>query len=82
MSSMNISIRREAYDFLNSLKERDASFSDVILKFKDEEKSSKNKIMKYFGALKNENIDWNAKEKRMKEFRNNFSKRLIKNDRA
>ena len=39
MSSMNISIRKEAYDFLKSRKVKDESFSDVVLAFKEPKKS-------------------------------------------
>ena len=77
MSSVNISIREEAYRFLKSLKSRDKSFSDVILKFK-EEKGKKNNIMRLFGVLSDKGIDWKAKEKRMKRFRDSFSRRLSK----
>ena len=34
MSSINISIKKEAYDFLKKSKTDDESFSDVILKIK------------------------------------------------
>ncbi|MEK6819428.1 MAG: hypothetical protein AABY10_05865 [Nanoarchaeota archaeon] len=43
---------------------------------KIKEKSNKNKVMKYFGVLKHANIDWDAKEKRMSDFRNVINKRL------
>ncbi|MBU4069861.1 MAG: antitoxin VapB family protein [Nanoarchaeota archaeon] len=79
MVSVNISIKKEAYNFLKSLKAKDASFSDVILEFKEREigkKGSKESVMKFFGVLKNKNIDWKAKEKRMGEFREEFEKRL------
>ena len=72
---MNIAIKDEAYNFLKSLKAGDESFSDVILKFK-EKKGSKEAIMKYFGVLKDKGIDWNEKEKRMKEFRGEVEERI------
>ena len=75
MVSINISIKKEAYDFLSRLKSKDKSFSDIILEFKDD-KGNKKDIMRFFGALKNENIDWEEKEKRMKEFREDFDKRI------
>jgi len=75
MGSMNIAIKDEAYNFLKSLKAGDESFSDVILKFK-EKKGSKEAIMKYFGVLKDKGIDWNEKEKRMKEFRGEVEERI------
>jgi len=79
MGSINISVREEAYEFLRSLKTRDKSFSDVILEFKDEgevKRGSKEALLKFYGVLKDENIDWKAKEKRMRELRDSFNKRL------
>ena len=75
MVNINISIKEEAYGFLKSLKTRDKSFSDVILGFK-EKKGSKEGIMRFFGVLKDVDIDWDAKEETMGEFRNSFNKRL------
>lgn len=69
MPSINISIKKEAYDFLKRLKTKEKSFSDVILDLKRDEN-----IMKFFGVLKN--TDWNKKEKDMKSFRESFNKRL------
>ena len=77
MGSVNISIKKEAYNFLASLKERDRSFSDVILEFKGrqmERKGSKESIMKFFGVLKN--INWKEREKRMRDFRKEFNERF------
>lgn len=48
MVSMNISIKREAYDFLKKLKTKDKSFSDVILNFRKD----KARPMDFFGVLK------------------------------
>ena len=79
MGSVNISIREEAYNFLRSLKSEDASFSEVILEFKKigvKRKGSKEGIMEFFGILKDKNIDWKAKEKRMKMFRRDFDERF------
>ena len=76
MTSVNISLRKEAYEFLKSLKTKDASFSDIILGFKKDNKGNKKEIMKYFGALKDMDIDWEAKEKRIKEFRKSFDNRV------
>ena len=83
MGSINISIREEAYKFLMSLKTENKSFSDVILDFKNEDKKGDIKtVMKYFGAGKNLDIDWVQKEKRMREVRDSFNRRLgKKNDR-
>lgn len=63
MPSVNISIKKEAYDFLKSLKAENKSFSDIILEFKQ-----KNNVMKYFGKLKD--IDYD------KSIRNSFNRRL------
>ena len=70
MPSMNISIKKEAYNFLKNLKSKDKSFSDVILGFKKEHDS----IMGFFGALKD--VDWDEREKNMKGLRESFRKRL------
>lgn len=61
------------------LKGKDKSFSDVVIEMKGNEcnrKGSKELLMKYFGGLKDKGIDWNEKEKRMKEFREEFNKRI------
>lgn len=71
MTSINISIKSEAYDFLKNLKSKDKSFSDVILSFKKEHDNA----MRFFGILRN--IDWNEKDKHMKNLRDSFNKRLI-----
>jgi len=70
MSSINISIRKEAYEFLKNLKTREKSFSDVILSFKKEQ----NDIMKFFGILKD--INWNEKDEHMKNLRISFKTKL------
>ena len=70
MSSINISVKKEAYDFLKNLKTESKSFSDIILSFKKEQ----NHVMRFFGALKDS--DWENKEKNMKIFRKSFNKRL------
>ena len=73
MTSINISIKEDAYDFLSSLKSKNKSFSDVILEFK-ECKGNKENIMGLFGALKN--IDWKKREKNMKELRKEFNDKV------
>ena len=70
MASINISLKKEAYDFLKNLKTRDKSFSEVILSFKKE----KNDVMRFFGALKG--VDWAEREENMKKMRASFNKRL------
>lgn len=39
-------------------------------------KGSKEAIMKFFGALKDLDIDWDKKEKAMKEFREEVEERM------
>ena len=73
MASVNISVRKEAYEFLKNLKTKDKSFSDVILSFKKEQGD----VMRFFGVLKDS--DWNEKEKHMKGLRESFN-RSICND--
>ncbi|MDP7115674.1 MAG: antitoxin VapB family protein [Candidatus Woesearchaeota archaeon] len=68
MSSVNISIKEEAYDFLKSRKTPTKSFSDVILDFKP-----KKDILQFAGCLKH--VDWDEREKIMRDFRKNFLKR-------
>ena len=70
MTSINISVKKEAYDFLKNMKAKDKSFSDIILSFKKEQSS----VMRFFGALKE--LDWKEKEKSMKNLRESFNKRL------
>lgn len=33
-------------------------------------------LLKYFGVMNNMNIDWKAKEERMKAFKDSFNKRI------
>ena len=70
MASINISIKKDAYEFLKKMKGKDQSFSDVILGFNKDKKD----IMKFFGVMKGS--DWEEKEKNMKGFRESFNKRL------
>ena len=72
MTNVNISIKEEAYRFLKSFKSKDKSFSDVILRFKEENK--RRNIMRFFGVLKD--VNWDAREKRMHEFREEFEARF------
>ena len=77
MTNKNISITEDTYRFLKMLKGRDKSFSDVVLELKNSrtiKKGSKEHILKFWGALKDS--DWEEKEKRMKEFRNEFEERV------
>jgi len=77
MTNVNISIKKEAYDFLKSFKTKDKSFSDVILELKDEGKERNGKsLLKFAGGLKHLDINWEEKEKKIMEFRKNFDKRV------
>jgi len=69
MSSMNISIKKEAYEYLESLKTEGKSFSDVILSFKRDKSP-----MDFFGKLKDK--DWTQAEQCMKNLRTSFEERL------
>jgi len=70
MSSVNISLRKEAYDFLKYLKGKDRSFSEVILGFKKEKKD----LLDFFGVLRDSS--WKAKEEAMKSFRISVNRRM------
>lgn len=76
MSSINISLKKEAYEFLKALKRKDKSFSDIILEFR-ENKSNKEKILELFREERDlSGIDWKGKERRMNKFRDSFNKRI------
>ncbi len=70
MTNVNISLKKQAYEFLKSLKSENKSFSDVVLEFKDRRRN----IMDFFGILKGS--DWSSKERNMNEFRSSFNRRL------
>lgn len=79
MTSINISIKSEAYNFLKSLKTQNESFSEIILGFKEmnlANKGNKKNIMKFAGILKDRKIDWEKKEKEMNKFRKETEERL------
>jgi len=70
MTSTNISLRKEAYEFLKKLKSQDKSFSDVVLSFKKD----KQDIMSFFGVLKD--IDWECRKDEMEKLKDNFDRSL------
>ena len=70
MTSMNISIKKDAYEFLKRLKTSKRSFSDVILSFKKDQSD----ILSFFGVLKESN--WDEKEHSMKALRESINKRI------
>lgn len=67
MVTMNIAIKKEAYDFLKERKGEGESFSDVILSFK------KSDSMKFFGKFKH--VDWDEREKEIRSFREDLDDR-------
>ncbi len=71
MSSINITIKREAYEFLKRRKTKSKSFSDVILEMKE-----KTSPLDFFGGLKEK--DWKTAENKMHSFRRSFTERLRK----
>ena len=72
MTSINISLKREAYTILKQRKAKNESFSDVIVsRFK-----TKSNPLDFFGVLKDK--DWLVAEKKMKSFRESFNKQLTK----
>ena len=80
MANINISIKKEAYEFLKTLKARDRSFSDVILEFKKsgDDKGTARDLLRFAGALKDLDFNWKEKESRMRELRNSFNSRMKK----
>ena len=70
MTSINISIKKEAYEFLNQFKKNNMSYSDVILSFKKNE----NSMNKFFGKLSH--VDRDAKKNSDSSFRKSFEDRL------
>lgn len=76
MVNINISIKKEAYDFLKGFKTKDKSFSDVILGFKENgyKKGDAKALLRFAGALKH--VDWDGREKMMKELRRDFDERI------
>ncbi len=67
MTRTNISLKKEAYDFLKSLK-NGRSFSDVILSFK----TQKQNLLRFHGILND--VDWKKREEEMNDFRQSFSR--------
>lgn len=80
MASVNISLKKEAYEFLKSLKKKDESFSEVILTFKEQQRQQGNvqHILRLAGGLQDKKIDWNARKKRMADFRKSVNERLAR----
>ncbi|MFT4313122.1 MAG: antitoxin VapB family protein [Candidatus Woesearchaeota archaeon] len=65
MTSTNISLKKEAYDFLLSQKKKTMSFSDVVLTFKYGKKTQS--LQSFKGTLKGHKKDLDLKK--MKKFR-------------
>ncbi|HLC84928.1 MAG TPA: antitoxin VapB family protein [Candidatus Nanoarchaeia archaeon] len=69
MSSVNISVKKDAYEFLRSLKTNEQSFSDVILGFKTQKGP-----LDFFGVLKEK--DWAQAERQIGGLRASLRRRL------
>tara|TARA_Y100000310_G_C20278479_1_gene621451 strand:- start:8 stop:304 length:297 start_codon:yes stop_codon:yes gene_type:complete len=83
MTSINISLTKEAYNFLKMLKGNDKSFSEVIIDLKENrnihKKGSKEHLLKFWGAL--EEVNWDEREKTINEVRKSFDKRVEESSR-
>ena len=83
MASVNISLTREAYDYLKMLKGKDKSFSEVVLEIqgRDFDKGSAKNLLKFAGVLKN--LDAKKFDKIREDLNKNFEERQkeIFNDR-
>jgi len=72
MTSVNISLRKEAYDLLKQRKAKNESFSDIIIyEFK-----KKLTPLDFFGILKDK--AWEDDVTRMESFKDSFDTRLRK----
>ncbi|MBI4116813.1 hypothetical protein HY449_03660 [Candidatus Pacearchaeota archaeon] len=84
MGNINISLKKEAYEFLRILKGGDKSFSDIILEFKGSgvhmKRSGKSlaEFAKRAGKL---GVDWEEKERGIVGFRREFEERMDKTSR-
>ncbi len=79
MGSVNISIRKEAYEFLKSLKAEDESFSDVILEFKENKSAKKGSfeaIVNCLNDFDSESVNWKEFESRIRKNRDKSKKRI------
>ena len=79
MGSVNISIKKEAYEFLKSLKAEDESFSDVILELRENKSSKKGSfeaIMDCLNDFDSESVDWEEFESRIRKNREKSKKRM------
>ncbi len=81
MVNINISIKREAYEFLKSFKTRDKSFSDVILGFRENGRDRSGKsLLRFAGAWKHLKEDEiKEMEKRINSVRRKSTMDLLKN---
>jgi predicted CopG family antitoxin len=70
MGSMNISIKKEAYDLLSALKTKGKSFSDVIIELGEQRKGYSKNILKFAGVLKEKGSGyWDERKKSIKKIR-------------
>lgn len=73
MGSKNISIKEDVVKYLDSLKSKDESYSDVILKLKERRGTNGPALLQFMNDHKI-NVDWTEQEKNIKEFRDSFEK--------
>lgn len=76
MSSINVSLRQEAYDYLKSIKSEDESFSDAVMKLKEERKTDGAlavQLAQHHKKPSQEHIK--EREQAIKQFRKNFERR-------
>lgn len=78
MSSKNISIREEVYEYLKSIKREDESFSDIILKLKKQNTSDGNTLLNIASKYRKSHDKkyWAKRDKEIKNVRKNFSKSI------
>ena len=79
MASVNISLTKEAYNYLKMLKGKDKSFSEVILDMKANginRKGSKENVLRFAGVLEDKNINWGEVDKRIEKFKGDFGRRV------
>lgn len=79
MTSTNISLKKEAYEFLRALKGGGKSFSDVVMELKEgknDRKMNGKALVEFSKKIRKMDIDWEEREKSMREFREEFEERM------
>ncbi len=77
MVNINISLTKEAYNYLKMLKGKDKSFSDVVIEMKEkcsEKKGSKALLLKYCGVIDKFELD--KLDKRTRGIREELNREL------